>query len=65
MNEIINQFKNIRAFQDELEKLKEGYDILELLYISMDSYHPTIDGKEIDRDLINRMQRLFKFDDSE
>lgn len=65
MNQIINTFKNVREFQEELNKLQEAYDILESLYIEMDSYHPTIDNKPIDKNLVNRMQSLFHFDDSE
>jgi len=65
MNQIINKFININAFQEELNKLQEAYDILEMLYIEMDSYHPEIDDKPIDKNLVNRMQSLFHFDDSE
>ena len=65
MNGIMSTFPNITKITEEMAILQEGYDILESLYLAMDSYHPAIDGKPVDTVLVNRMQRLFGFDDGE
>lgn len=67
MRKKTNEYR-IEVARDLLENLLHLYDAYDLLleiWVTMDRYHPKIDGKELDRDLVNRLNEYFGFDESE